>query len=278
MIPSPLSEEKLLVIAKSLPVAPQIMARLHKMLLDTDSGLEDIAALLKRDVSLSTRILRIANSAAYHGGKIASIEEALQRVGYNEVFRLVGVAAIAAVSDVDLRCYGYTGEQFYAYNLCNALVAEAIARHTGFDTSLAYTAGLLSGIGQILLDRSGRDQMSPGETFTEKGGGGLSEWERGAFGMTHYQVSKVLLNHWAFPGTVVEAVGHDPSLKQAPSLLAGYLVLARSIVGLSGYSLGAEDLVGTIPSEQLLDAGLAEEDANLIQEKSVATMLTLLAA
>lgn len=96
--------------------------------------------------------------------------------------------------------------------------------------------------------------------------------------MTHYQVSKVLLNHWAFPGTVVEAVGHDPSLKQAPSLLAGYLVLARSIVGLSGYSLGAEDLVGTIPSEQLLDAGLAEEDANLIQEKSVATMLTLLAA
>jgi HD-like signal output (HDOD) protein len=275
---SPLSEEKLLVIAKSLPVAPQIMARLHKMLLDTDSGLEDIAALLKRDVSLSTRILRIANSAAYNGGKIGSIEEALQRVGYDEVFRLVGVAAIAAVSDTNLRCYGYTGQQFHAHNLCTALVSEAIARHTCSDTSLAYIAGLLSCIGQILLDRSGRDHVGSGEAFAEVGGGELSEWERRVFGVTHFHVSRVLLDHWGFPGAVVEAVGHDPSLKGAPTALAQHLKLARSIVGLAGYGLAGANAVWSIPRVELGAAGLTVEDANLIQEESIATLQTLLAA
>lgn len=53
MTTTPISDEKILTAAKSLPVAPQIMARLHKMLLDSNSGLPEIATLLKRDVSLT---------------------------------------------------------------------------------------------------------------------------------------------------------------------------------------------------------------------------------
>ena len=89
MTTTSISDEKILTAAKSLPVAPQIMARLHKMLLDSNSGLPEIATLLKRDVSLTTRIIRIANSPAYKGGGLGTIEEALQRVGFGEVVALL---------------------------------------------------------------------------------------------------------------------------------------------------------------------------------------------
>ena len=121
-----LSEERLITTAKLLPAAPQIMAKLHKMLLDSNSGMTQIAALLKRDITLTTRIIQVANSLAYNGGGLGPIEEPLQRVGFCEVFRLVGVVANATMTDSRLRCYGYEAEAFRAHCLCTALVSEGI--------------------------------------------------------------------------------------------------------------------------------------------------------
>jgi HD-like signal output (HDOD) protein len=273
-----LSDERLLTVAKTLPVAPQIMARLHQMLLDTNSGLSEIAHLLKRDVSLTTRIIRIANSPAYKGNGLGSIEEALQRVGFGEVFRLVGVAANATLADTSLKCYGYTSEAFGVHNLCTGLVAEGLAKRTGLDTRLAYTTGLLNCIGQILLDRVGRDMLSPSETFLEAGGGRLIEWERQVFGVAHFEVAALLLGHWGFPDLVVKAVAHDHSSKLEASPLAKNLRLAECIVRFAGYGLAGEESSWGIPHEELIASHIAFEDAQEVRDEAVAALRALQAA
>ena len=275
MIIKPLSEERLLAVAKTLPVAPQIMARLHTMLLDVNSGLDDVADLLRRDVSLTTRILRIANSAAYHGSALGTIEEAVQRVGFGEVFRLVGVAAIADVADARMPCYGYTGEAFSAHNLCTALVAEGIARKVKSDTRLAYTAGLLRCIGQILLDRIGRESLAPSQSFPDSGNGNLIEWERNVFGLAHFEVASLLLRHWGFPDAVVRAVAHDHSLDSRPTLLAQQLHLAEAIARFSGFGLYGEDVSWSIPHSALSALDMTLEEATAIGEKAIAGLTAL---
>lgn len=278
MMLTSLSDETLLTVAKSLPVAPQIMARLHKMLLDSNSGLAEIATLLKRDVGLTTRIIRIANSAAYKGNGLGSIEEALQRVGFGEVFKLVGVAANASLADANLRCYGYDAEKFRTHNLLTGLVAEGVARQTGLDTRLAYTAGLLRCIGQLLLDRVGRDSLGASETFPESGGMKLVNWERQVFGTTHHDVAKLLLEHWGFPAVVVKAVGYDRTSAEPAVPLAENLYLAECIVKAAGYGLQGEDTDWGVPHETLLAAGMSMDDAIRVRDNALVSLRALQAA
>lgn len=275
MITHPVSDEKILNAAKSLPVAPQIMARLHKMLLDSNSGLPEIATLLKRDVSLTTRIIRIANSPAYNGGGLGTIEEALQRVGFGEVFRLVGVAANASLADAQLGFYGYSGDLFRSNNLCTALVIERIAIKTRNDPRVAYTAGLLRGIGQLLLDRIARDTLSPSQKFKEIGGGRLKQWELVCFGTTHQDVARLVLTQWGFPERVVETACFDSTQGAPETPLTHAIKLAASIVRIAGFGLEGEDTAWGIPHEELAATGLSMDDVTLIRTEALAAMQAL---
>lgn len=275
MTTTSISDEKILTAAKSLPVAPQIMARLHKMLLDSNSGLPEIATLLKRDVSLTTRIIRIANSPAYKGGGLGTIEEALQRVGFGEVFRLVGVVANASLADAHLTFYGYSADLFRANNLCTALVAERVAHKTKTDPRIAYTAGLLRGIGQLLLDRIARDTLAPSDKFKEIGGGRLQEWESKCFGTTHQKVARLVLTHWGFPEQAVQAASFDPAEGIPATPLINTLQLSASIVRLAGFGLEGEDSSWGIPHEELVTTGLSIDDTTIIRTEALAAMQAL---
>jgi len=275
MTTTAISDEKILTAAKSLPVAPQIMARLHKMLLDSNSGLPEIATLLKRDVSLTTRIIRIANSPAYNGGGLGTIEEALQRVGFGEVFRLVGMAANASLADANLAFYGYSGDLFRSNNLCTALVAERVAIKTKSDPRVAYTVGLLRGIGQLLLDRIARDTLSPADKFKEIGGGRLQEWELKCFGTTHQKVARLVLAHWAFPDLIVQAASYDAVQGTPATPLNHSLQLSSSIVRLAGFGLEGEDSSWGIPQEELAATGLSMNETTIIRTESLAAMQAL---
>lgn len=276
-IPMPivnLTQEKILTAAKSLPASPQVMSKLYTMLLDANSGLDAIATLLKRDVAITTRIIRISNSTAYNGRGVSNIEEALQRVGFGEVFRLVGVATNASLADSALRCYGYPAERMSAHNLCSALVSEGIAKRIKYDTRPAYTAGLLRSIGRLLLDRVGREKLTINETYPESLERNQLLWEKKMFGINHFQVAGLLLNEWAFPEVVTEAVRYDRSLETPPPPLAKILNLTECIVRFVGYGLEDDANSWGIPHEELAAVGLSLDDAKAVRDQAIATMLT----
>ena len=48
-------------------------------------------------------------------------------MGYNEVYRLTGLAAVAQVSDRDLASYGISGPRLRENSLLTALISETLA-------------------------------------------------------------------------------------------------------------------------------------------------------
>lgn len=77
-----LTLQRTVQVAEDLPSAPQVLADLLALLKDPDSGIAEVTVLLRRDVGLTTRVLRIANSVVYNkGDPVGSLEEALARVG-----------------------------------------------------------------------------------------------------------------------------------------------------------------------------------------------------
>src|SRR5580698_9333154 len=124
-MPNSFSREALLHVAKTLPAAPQILARLGELRLEPDADLTDVTALLRMDASLTARIIRIANSAIYAtGSSHASLEQALARVGFGEIYRIAGFAVVAQTATQGLRLYGITGAQLRENSLLTALIVE----------------------------------------------------------------------------------------------------------------------------------------------------------
>jgi len=140
-------------VVKTMPAAPQILSRLSQIRLDPNVDLEDVTALLRLDAALTARIMRVANSAVYcQGEAYSSIEQALARIGFGEVYMIAGFAAIAQMANQNLRLYGVSGSAIRENSLLTALTAEALAELAGADTHEAYSAGLLRSVGKIALD------------------------------------------------------------------------------------------------------------------------------
>lgn len=243
MIATTIPRETLLHVVKSLPAAPRILAQLGHLLLDPNSEMDEVTALLRCDTALTARIIRIANSVMYNTGQpYASLEEALARVGYTEVYRLTGFAAVAQITDGDLRLYGVNGAQLRENSLLTALLMEVLARRVGVDTRAAYTAGLLRSVGKIGLDRVTR-VGSPGTfrgTFDAMQHGAVMQWESQALGMTNCEAAAIILKEWRFPFATIAAI-RDHYLQQPdPSLLADMLNVAAGAADRAGYAFPGE--------------------------------------
>lgn len=255
--------ERLLRIAQQMPASPQVLLQLGQLLLDVNSGLEEIARLLRRDTSLAARIIRISNSPAYgSGANIASIEDAVNRVGFAEVYRLTGFAAVAQITDRDLSFYGVTGPQLRDNTLVVALAIESLARLAGYDYRVAYTTGLMRATGKLVLDRYGKDAMQSGDRFSRSGLGGVLTWEQGFFGCTNVDVAATVLGGWQFPATIVEPVRQqyltEPP-KGANANMAVLLHIANDIANKAGFGLPGESNCWDISAERIQSVGVTED-------------------
>ncbi|MDX2187013.1 MAG: HDOD domain-containing protein [Opitutaceae bacterium] len=237
--------ERILRIAQKMPASAQVLSQLGRLLMDVNSGLDDIATLLKRDAGLSARILRVSNSVAYSAKeRIASIEEAVNRVGFSEVYRFCGLAAASQVFDQDLRFYDVQKATLRANSLFTALAAEILAKRIGADSQAAYSAGLMRLIGKIVLDQLAKEIGPSMKPFSESGHSQVLGWEAIAFGMTNAAVAGMILDEWKFPSAVVVPVCDQYTPESAAEdhrVTTDLVNVAAGMAVVAGYGMPGED-------------------------------------
>ena len=84
---------------KDLPSAPKVLPRLKQLLSDGNSAIHEIVALVRFDPGIAARVLQMANSVYFNhtGVRCFTVDEAVQRVGFNEVYELVAYAVASQV-------------------------------------------------------------------------------------------------------------------------------------------------------------------------------------
>ena len=257
------TQQKLLQIAQQLPASPQVLAQLNELLVDVNSGLEQIADLLKRDTALAARIIRISNSVVYgSAGGIASIEEAVNRVGFSEVYRLTGLAAAAQIIDRNLPYYGLTAEQLRNNTLVVAFAMDSLAKATGVDARIGYTAGLMRLVGKLVLDHYAKSVSIPStHYFAQSGGLNLLDWEQNVFGCTNGEVGAIVMGGWQFPVAITEPMRQHYFLQKpsGPHMRTTFLLnIACGVATELGYGLPGEDIYWELTPEKLQVAGLLD--------------------
>lgn len=257
-----LTRDHILEHARTLPAAPQVLAGLCELLQEVNTGLDEIADQIRKDPTLAARVIRISNSIVFGGGgRIGSVDDAVNRVGFGELLRLVGAATAAGLVERSLTFYGIEAEKLRESLLLHALASEAIANFAGVDSRTAYAGGLLRALGMMVLDRAARGRVVPADGYTAQGYGGYWEWEGARFGLGSMEVATMVLDDWRFPSELVSAIqehllGSEDSYRDR---LACVLNLAGAIVAEGGRALPGELTCWTVTPEKLAAAGLDEE-------------------
>lgn len=221
-----LTPEDIVREVKHLPSAPKVLPRLKQLLSDGNSAMHEIVGLVRLDPGIAARVLQVANSAYFSKGvRCVTVEEAVNRVGYDQIYELVSYAVASQVLVRPLEIYGIEADELWTMSVACALGAEALAEHTRQDRSVAYTIGLLHCVGMVALDewalRSGQHLEFRSAGFPRE----AIEMERAVLGFTQAETGAALLRHWEFPTTISEPV----RWQYTPRASASHLMMASLV-------------------------------------------------
>ncbi|OYU99222.1 MAG: hypothetical protein CFE45_13725 [Burkholderiales bacterium PBB5] len=215
----------------ALPMVPDVVMRVLGTMRQTDASLSQIADELELDPVLSSRVLRLANSSFFAGRRsLSSISDAVGVIGYKSLETLViacgAQAAFADVPGVNLR-------QFWLMAVASATSARQVARRLRADGDTAYSAGLLQGVGHLILCQCHPAQAeSEFSSMRSLWGTALAEREQAVWGTDHAQVSAIWVDKLGMPAAVGEAIAHSvDSMADSHHTLGRVVQMACSVAG-----------------------------------------------
>jgi HD-like signal output (HDOD) protein len=258
----PLSVQRLAAAAAKLPTGPRIFQQLSAAIKNPDISTGEIVALVRTDPTLSAKILRIANSAAFSRGEpLGTLDQAIDRIGFSQVNQLVGGVVSSQLFTSGLPVYGVSGDELWEHSLTAASALSLLAEVAGEDARNGYTLGLLRPIGRLLLQRLALEQLCApfsGRLATSQL---VEAWELNTFGATHAQILERLFRSWEFAPSLLNPLRYHMTPAEDPerSRMTALLHVAGWITSELGRGLSIEREAWHLDDGILLQAGLAAD-------------------
>jgi HD-like signal output (HDOD) protein len=250
--------ESIIRLARKLPTSPHIFGRLGGLLNNINSDLEDIVRLVAVDSGLTSRVIRLSNSVFFRGeNPVKSLDEAINRVGFREMHRVVGVAMSEQIFQGGLPVYHLSAEQMWENSVITALSMERLAKSSGEDESEAYTVGLLRNIGKLVLDMLLQAEQA-GVSCPEIDSLDLPKWERAWAAITSNETGAMILEEWKMPVTVSTGVRDHYRPTEASGRMGAMLHVACWMTQQLGKGIQAETKQWDLSAEILGLSGLIE--------------------
>ncbi len=191
--------------ANRLPSPPGTALRVLELCRSEDSDMLEIATTVMADPVLSGRLLRYANSAMTGlSREVTSVRDAVLYLGLRTV-KLTALGFSLAIG-MESTCRGFSLKRFWTQSIVTAVLARRFAAQFGADREEAFTAGLLSGIGQLALAHGIPEEYAPILEAAARNGTPLIEEERRSLGIDHIEFAGELLSQWNVPPKLVGAI------------------------------------------------------------------------
>ncbi|MEB3287046.1 MAG: HDOD domain-containing protein [Vampirovibrionales bacterium] len=233
---------------RDIPSLPEVVNRMIQLLGEPNVPASKIAELISYDPGLTSKVLRMVNSAAYgFQRQISSIQHGIMILGFNTVRGLVLSASIFKLFEGQNNPAGIGQNRldhyrFWRHCLGTAMAARLVANNLkGSDPRFndlddAFSAGMLHDIGKIVLDvyfsKSYSDVL--GEAKKQQlltHGQGFIELESRLMGVTHTQIGSYLASKWRLPLGISEVIAchHEPQNAQHSQPLVYLIALANQL-------------------------------------------------
>lgn len=134
-----------------LPTLPRVAVDLLRLTASDDASCADIAVLIAEDISLSVRVLRVANSSFYGvSQEVTTISQAVSMLGLNAVRSLVLSFCFLGMDGYSHSYFDF--KKFWQRSVVAAIAAKLILEHVeGSETEEILVSGLLQNLGEFIL-------------------------------------------------------------------------------------------------------------------------------
>jgi len=231
---------------------PEIYLKVRRLMDDESSDIDDFAQVIIVDPNLSTRVLKMVNSA-YFGfpEPVDSITRAINMIGIQQLHNMVlGVAAIASL---DLPNDILPLKPFWHNSLYTGVLSQQMAGRLQRPRSdRMFMAGLLHEVGHLVLCAKLPEYAREAIRVSVRTGQPIYEVQRDMLGCHYGDVGAMLLANWKLSAELQDLVRYHPDPATAPSqpqpLETILLHLAHAYAG--------QNTPSPVEADELIDAEL----------------------
>lgn len=231
---------------EDMKVLPEIINKIIVLTDDPDSTVHDMEEVILQDQVLTTKILRLANSAYYgYARKISTISQATVLLGFQAIKGIALASTVRTYLMDELRGYSLEKNELWSQSQTCAIVSRFIAKSIKYyNPEEAYIAGLLRDIGKTILNQHMEKEYMEVLLKMEEGNISFLDAEREVLGFGHAEIGEKIAEKWNLPKDLVEAIGyhHTPELANINPILVSIVHIADAITMMMGVGLGLDGL------------------------------------
>jgi putative nucleotidyltransferase with HDIG domain len=191
-----------------LPSLSTIDSALRELLGADQRYTSQIAEIIRRDPSLTARLLRLVNSVYYGMAKpVKNIEEAVFYLGVRQIRQLAMVTPI--IEDFQRLAEGrhFPWRQFWRHCIAVALMTREITDLLlSQDEEIDYVAGLIHDVGKIVMASAFPQHFNEIYHDQAQMNGDLLEREKNILGVDHAELGAMYLRKQRLPEVFIEIV------------------------------------------------------------------------
>jgi HD-like signal output (HDOD) protein len=210
--------DKIKTIA-NLPTLPHIAARLMRTVNSSTASADTVANLVSQDISLSAKVLRLANSAFYGIPRsVNTINNAVIILGFKIIQTMVlSLTVFDMFAETDKKSAApFDRDAFWDHSLRCAVIARLLAhkrkRNYALDPEEAFCAGLLHDIGKVVMEQYLNTDFHKALYYAKANNIPIFEAEKEVLGYTHCDVASWLTGTWSLPEEIEQPLvcHHEP--------------------------------------------------------------------
>lgn len=146
----PLPFDILVKKAGDLEMMPQVARKVIDLVADQNSTAAQLAGLLEKDANITTRILKIANSAFYGlRREVKTVQQSIVILGFKSLRSMV----VASSSKALHKRFGITEQLMWDHSIGTAIAGKIFAEKSPTAVGeLAFVGGLLHNVGKTVMN------------------------------------------------------------------------------------------------------------------------------
>ena len=239
----------------ALPSIKEVARELLRLANDESASISDVVAIVERDPTIASRLLRLVNSPLYGlSRKTASIRQAVSLLGLQTVASIaIGLSLIS--QSIEGSCAAFDFRSFWSGSVGTAVAARHLTnRPEHISSDEAFTCGLLCQVGKLAFATVFPQSYAHALHLVDvAGAAGLGEVERGMYELDHNELAAEMMADWNLPAMFCDAVRYqDSPSREKPASDSRMAWLARTLH--AAVKIGSVLVGPSVPKEVLTSA------------------------
>jgi len=259
-----------------LPTISAVANQINLAIKNESLSAQDLADIIARDPALTTRVLKLANSA-YYGlmREVDTLNRAITILGFETIKNLALTISLFRAFctkeglQIDLKGLWY-------HSLGTAVATKAVCArslrllHDETVLEQSFLGGIIHDIGKIAMVQCLPNEMAQVFARMRETGRPQYEVEKEIVGFSHQRAGQALADAWNFPGEYLKVIRqhHAPNLaaptdpKTAQLIMATYI--GNKIAKAMHLGESTDPVAASVSPEELRKVGISSKDLPVI--------------